>query len=72
MEDPETANVSSLSAIIDANLRKYVGVKFESICKSFLVLTNDAAVKARVAGSFVSRKIASRNQKWMQCFVLVA
>ena len=44
---------------------------FDAIRNKFTLVTDSAAVMARVAGSLVSRQIAAPDHRWMRCFVYV-
>ena len=71
LEGPEVPNAQNISSMLENNLQKDYGVEFNSIGKNFTLVTDGAAVMARMAGSSISTRIATPDQKWMRWFVHV-
>ena len=65
LEGPSVANAANITSMLDENLRNHFGVDFNSIRKNFTIVTDGAAVMARVAVSSVSTRIATLDEKSM-------
>jgi len=57
--------------MLDSNLQRDYGIDFATMHKTFILVTDGAAVMAKMAGSSVSESIAIPDEKWMRCYVHV-
>ncbi len=71
LESPSVSSAANLRTAIDDSLRAHNGVSISELQKSFTIVTDGAAVIAKVAGSSVSRTRSSTDHKWMRCMVHV-
>jgi len=69
LEGPEVGNAENIRSLLDVNLQKEYGLDFNTIQKSFSMVTDGAAVMAKMAGSSVSLNKAIPDESWMRCFV---
>ena len=52
-------------------LKLSYGIDFNSVQKGYTIVTDDAAVMAKLANSSVSTQVVVRDHKWMGCHVHV-
>ena len=63
LEGPEINNAENIRSLIDTYLEAKFGVSFDSLQKNLTVVTDGAAVMARVAGCSLSRRLAPLDEK---------
>ncbi len=66
---PVFANAYNIRAKLDEELQRQYGFSLSSLTQLHTMVTDGAAVMARVAGSPVSPNIAQMDQNWMRCGV---
>jgi len=71
VEGPGKANAVNIKEMLDKNLQRDYGINFDTMHKTFTLVTDGAAVMAKMAGSSVSESIAIPDEKWMRCYVHV-
>jgi len=69
IEGPSIASADNIRDILDQNLRTEYGITFDTIQETFTLVTDGAAVMAKMAGSSVSVNIAIPDEGWMRCYV---
>ena len=68
-EGPVTPNAINLRNMLQRDLLSHYGLSLDEVTKKFTMVTDGAAVMARMAGSSISRVIAPLDDKWRRCTV---
>ena len=67
LEGPNVANTANLRVLLSDQMKLKYEVNFNPIQKTFTVVTDGAAVMARMANTAASRRVAPRDQTWIRC-----
>ena len=67
LEGPHVANAANLRVLFSHQLKLKYEVDFNSIQKTFTVVTDGAAVMARMANTSMSRRVSPWDQTWIRC-----
>lgn len=68
VEGPDFSTADNLLAYLNDQLQLTYGVGFHSIQKTFIVVTDGAAVMAKMVKSSVSTRLVEIDQKWTPCY----